>query len=401
MDRLGPDARSPRRPRVLLVFGTRPEAIKMAPVALALQARSGEIETVLCVTGQHREMLDAALEPFGLVPDIDLKLMRPRQTLAALTARALTALDKVIGRVEPDMIIVQGDTTSAMIGALAGYYHRVPVAHLEAGLRTGDLFQPFPEEGNRRLIGTLAALHFAPTMKAAQNLQREGIPPRRILVTGNTVIDALLHTHRRLPPRPPEFNADAPRALLTIHRRESFGRPLEHICQAILALVTRNPNLSIIFPVHASPFVREPVGRILGEHPRLLLHEPMGYQEFVQALDACRFVLTDSGGVQEEAPSLGKPVLVLRNKTERPEAIRAGTSLLVGTKPQRILTEAERLLNDPAAYATMAHAENPFGDGLAAQRVVDAIRFHFGLTAEQPVPFAVGTAPMPLVGGVA
>jgi UDP-N-acetylglucosamine 2-epimerase (non-hydrolysing) len=390
-----------RRPRVLLVFGTRPEAIKMAPVALALQSLASELETVICVTGQHREMLDAALEPFGLVPDIDLRLMRPRQTLSTLTARALTALDKTLTRVEPDIVVVQGDTTSAMVGALAGYYHRVPVAHLEAGLRTGDLFQPFPEEGNRRLISTLSALHFAPTEMAACNLQREGIPTRRVLVTGNTVIDALLYTHRHLPPGSFDLPPGARLVLLTLHRRESFGKPLESICRAVVDLVSRNPDLHIIFPVHASPFVREPVGRILGNHPRISLHDPMGYLEFIQALDGCHFVMTDSGGVQEEAPSLGKPVLVLRDKTERPEAVKAGTSVLVGTRSDRVLAEAERLLHNPEAYVAMAHAANPFGDGLAAQRVACAIRFHFGLTTEQPAPFDAEAVPLQLVGGVA
>ena len=377
-----------RRPRILLIFGTRPEAIKMAPVALTLRAFDHEIETLLCVTGQHREMLDTALAPFGLVPDYDLKLMRPRQTLASLTARALTALDKVITRVQPDLIVVQGDTTSAMVGALVGYYHRVPVAHLEAGLRTGDLFQPFPEEGNRCLISTLAALHFAPTSEAARRLYREGISPRRVLVTGNTVIDALLYTRQRVPPATLDIPDNATLALLTLHRRESFGRPLENICRAIVNLIDRNPNLCIVFPVHASPFVREPVDKFLRHHPRILLREPMGYQEFVQIMDASRFVLTDSGGVQEEAPSLGKPVLVLRNKTERPEAIKAGTSQLVGTNAKNVIRAVESLLHDADAYQAMAHAENPFGDGLAAERVAGALRFHLGLTTEWPMPFA-------------
>jgi UDP-N-acetylglucosamine 2-epimerase (non-hydrolysing) len=377
------------RPRILLVFGTRPEAIKLAPVALALRARGEELATWLCSTGQHRDMLDQALATFRLEPDFDLGLMRPRQTLADLTARALTALATVITRVQPDVVMVQGDTTSAFMGALAAYYHRVPVAHLEAGLRTGDIYQPFPEEGNRRLIGALARLHFAPTSHAARRLRREGVPPQQVFVTGNTVIDALLHV-RGSDPDPAVAAPGWGRrlVLLTMHRRESFGRPLENICRAVRMLVDRNSDVQVIFPVHASPFVREPVQRLLGGHDRIRLEEPLGYRTFVRVLDACHLVLTDSGGIQEEAPALGKPVLVLREKTERPEAIRAGTSRLVGTGSRRVLEAAEQLLHDEAAYRAMAHAENPYGDGRASDRVVDALRFHFRLTAERPAPFA-------------
>jgi UDP-N-acetylglucosamine 2-epimerase (non-hydrolysing) len=381
------------RPRrgVLLVIGTRPEAIKMATIALALRTRDDEFETVLCSTGQHREMLHQALAAFGLRPDLDLDLMQPQQSLADLSARALTALDATISRLRPDLVVVQGDTTSAMVGALAAYYQQVPVAHLEAGLRTGDLLQPFPEEGNRRLIGALATLHFAPTSLAARKLRQEGVPTSSIFVTGNPVIDALLKTREKVRHTlPVGIIAEAGRrlVLLTMHRRESFGLPLENLCRAVLQLVERNPDIEVVFPVHASPFVREPVQRLLGCHPRIQLIQPLSYLDFVRVLDACYFILTDSGGVQEEAPALGKPVLVLREKTERPESIKTGTSRLVGTDPRQLLTAAEELLHDEPTYRAMAHATNPYGDGRAAERVLSALRWHFGLTIDPPVPFA-------------
>ena len=374
--------------RLLLVFGTRPEAIKMAPVALGLRGRSSEFETVLCSTGQHRGMLNQTLAVFDLKPDIDLELMTPRQTLADLTARAVGALDNVMTRVRPNLVVVQGDTTSAMVAALAAYYHRTPVTHVEAGLRTHDPYQPFPEEGNRRLISTLASLHFAPTPSAAYLLQQEGVPEGRIFVTGNTVIDALLHvransghgSHLTL-------SGSRRRVLVTMHRRENRGTVLEDICRAILQLVDRNPNVEVVFPVHASPFVREPVTRLLSDHARIILTDPIGYQEFIQLMDSCDLILTDSGGIQEEAPALGKPVLVLRDTTERPEAINAGTARLVGTDPTRVLSVTETLLHSEKAYQAMARAQNPYGDGRAAERIVAALRFHFSLLAERPAPF--------------
>lgn len=386
------------RPRILLVLGTRPEAIKTAPVALELLARGNEFETVVCSTGQHRDMLDQSLAAFGLKPDLDLGLMTHRQTLTDLTTRTLSALDEIMGRVRPDLVVVQGDTTSAMAGALAAYYNRVPVAHLEAGLRTSNLFEPFPEEGNRRLIGALSALHFAPTPHAAHRLLREGVPEQQVLVTGNTVIDALLHVWNSLPratdskPSRERRRWQRRRVLVTMHRRESRGAPLESVCRAILELTARNPGVEVVFPVHASPFVREPVTRLLGNHVRIKLIEPMGYQEFVRLLDSSHLVLTDSGGIQEETPALGKPVLVLRNTTERPEAVEAGTSLLVGTDATRVLEAAETLLRNEEAYRAMAHAENPYGDGRAAQRVVAALRFHFGWATERPTPFTPRSA---------
>ncbi|WP_143527963.1 non-hydrolyzing UDP-N-acetylglucosamine 2-epimerase [Rubrobacter xylanophilus] len=386
-----------RRPRVLAVVGTRPEAIKVAPVIRELR-EDGDFDVVLCSTGQHREMLEQALSAFELEPDVELGVMRDRQSLTGLTNRALEALDGEISRLNPDIVLVQGDTTSAMAGALAAYYSRVPVAHLEAGLRTADLYSPFPEEGNRRLIGTLAALHFAPTPHAARRLQLENVPERDILVTGNTVIDALLSVKERIPPVPP-FPPEAERrrwrrrkVLVTMHRRESRGEVLERVCRAILELVRRNPEVEVIFPVHRSPFVRETVYRLLGDNVRIKLLEPLDYEELVAKLDACEFVLTDSGGLQEEAPALGKPVLVLRETTERPEAVEAGTSLLVGTAPERVLAAAETLLRDGETYRRMARARNPYGDGRASRRVAAALRFHFGLSGEAPAPFSPAPA---------
>jgi UDP-N-acetylglucosamine 2-epimerase (non-hydrolysing) len=374
--------------RLLLIFGTRPEVIKMAPVALRLREHCGEFDTVLCSTGQHRDMLNQTMAVFGLEPDVGLDLMGPRQTLANLTIRALGALDNVLTCMRPDLVVVQGDTTSAMVGALAAYYHRVPVAHVEAGLRTDDLYRPFPEEGNRRLIGTLAALHFAPTPSAAYRLRQEGVPQRQILVTGNTVIDALLSVgvHRRHGAYLP-LPSGRRRILLTMHRRESRGTALENICRAILQLVERNNDVEVVFPVHASPFVREPVSRLLAGHARIRLTEALDYQAFILLMQSCYLILTDSGGIQEEAPALGKPVLVLRDTTERPEAIDAGTSALVGTRPARVLSATETLLRDEKSYRAMAHAENPYGDGRAAERIVAALRCRFGLLAEPPAPF--------------
>src|SRR5918998_4817650 len=374
--------------RLLIVFGTRPEAIKIAPVALGLRGRRGEFETVLCSTGQHIDMLNQTLSVFGLKPDIDLELMTPRQTLADLTARAVGALDNVMSRVRPDLVVVQGDTTSAMVAALAAYYHRTPVSHVEAGLRTDDPYQPFPEEGNRRLIGTLPALHFAPTSSAAYRLQQEGVPEGRIFVTGNTVIDSLLRVRENsgygayL-----ALSGGRRRVLVTMHRRENRGAALENTCRAILQLVDRNPDIEVVFPVHASPYVREPVTRLLSGHARIILTEPMGYQEFILLMDSCHLILPDSGGIQEEAPALGKPVLVMRDTTERPEAINAGTARLVGTDLTRVLSVTETLLHNEKAYQAMASAKNPYGDGRAAERIVAALRLHFGLVAERPAPF--------------
>jgi UDP-N-acetylglucosamine 2-epimerase (non-hydrolysing) len=376
--------------RVIFVIGTRPEAIKVAPVVFAMRASGLALDPWLCSTGQHREMLDQTLDEFGLRADLDLALMRPDQGLATFASRAIDALDQVIAEREPALVLVQGDTTTALAGALAGFYRQVPVAHLEAGLRSGDLTQPFPEEGNRRAIARFASLHFAPTRLAADNLRREGVDGSSVFVTGNTVIDALEYALRRLPL--PVREGGRRRILLTIHRRESHGRPLEAVLGAVRRVVDRNPQLDVTVPVHRSPKVREAIRRRLQGHPRIRLTDALGYRAFVRELRRCDIVLTDSGGVQEEAPALGKPVLVLRETTERPEALWAGTSRLVGRNPDRIVDAVERLLHEPGAYEAMAHAENPFGDGHAARRVVSAIGYHLGLQARRPREFRTASS---------
>ena len=371
-----------RRLRVLTVLGTRPEAIKLAPVVMACLAEP-RIEHCLCATGQHREMLDQVLQVFGLVPDVDLSLMRPGQDLGQLTADAIVGVQSAIRRFAPDWVIVQGDTTTAFAGALAAFYERVPVAHVEAGLRTGNLKSPWPEELNRRLITQVAQLHCAPTEWAAANLRREGVPEHNVLVTGNTVIDALRWASLR-----PE--ADAALAhrlgdcagdvlsgarrivLVTGHRRENLDSALAAMCDALKVLAARG-DLEIVFPVHLNPQVQRTVHERLGDSPRVHLLPPVDYLSFVALLRRAHLVITDSGGLQEEAPGFGKPVLVTRDTTERPEAIEAGTALLVGKSPDALRTEAVRLLDDDAAYARMAHARNPFGDGHAAVRTVEAL----------------------------
>jgi UDP-N-acetylglucosamine 2-epimerase (non-hydrolysing) len=386
--------RERHRPRIMLVFGTRPEAIKVAPVALTLRNETERFETICCSTGQHREMLIQTLRPFGLVPDVDLGVMRAGQSLAELSSRLFAGLDEVMGQIRPDLVIVQGDTTTAMVSALTAYYHHIPVAHLEAGLRTRDIFNPFPEEANRRVISLVSSLHFAPTDQAARALAVENVPHEHVTVTGNTVIDALMHVRNLVShvPSPIGFIHSSQRVvLLTMHRRESVGQPFEDVCNAVLRLTERNENIDIAFPVHPSPVVREPVTRILGNRPRIHLLEPLDYLEFIQLLDRSYLVLTDSGGVQEEAPALGKPVLVLRETTERPESIEFGTARLVGTDPDRIVEATERLVRDESLYRDMAKATNPYGDGQAAQRVVGALSHFFGLSTHRPEPFATST----------
>lgn len=375
------------RKRISVVFGTRPEAIKMAPVILRLREEPG-VDCRVCVTAQHRQMLDQVLEVFDLKPDADLDLMRANQSLADLTARALGALDHYLAADKPDLVLVQGDTTTVFCATLACFYRRIPVGHVEAGLRTGDLTAPWPEEANRVLTTRLAALHFAPTRWSRDNLRREGVPARAILVTGNPVIDALFLARTRiaknevripgLPTGVDLMGGDPcknPLVLITGHRRESFGAGFEGICQAIARLARRHPEARFVYPVHLNPQVREPVSRILGtagaeRYPNVHLLEPLSYLPFVALMMRSRIVLTDSGGIQEEAPSLGKPVLVMRNTTERPEGVEAGTVRLVGTSSDRIVREVNRLLEDPAAYRGMAARRNPYGDGRAANRIV-------------------------------
>ncbi len=369
--------------RVLSIFGTRPEAIKMAPVVRRL-ARTPGVESRVCVTAQHREMLDQVLGLFAITPDVDLNLMRPNQSLAALTAAVFTHLDPVLRDLRPDWVLVQGDTTTVMAAALLAYYHRIRVGHVEAGLRTGDKFQPFPEEINRRVAGAVADLHFAPTEWARQNLLRENVPADHIVVTGNPVIDAL-HWVVQQPfdlrsLGIPALDDPAVRLILvTAHRRENFGAPLERICAALRTLAeTYAGAVHLVYPVHLNPNVQEPVYRLLGDVPHITLLPPLDYLPLVHLLRRAHLVLTDSGGLQEEAPGLGVPVLVLREKTERPEGVQAGTVKLVGTDTARIVREARRLLDDPAAHAAMAQAVNPYGDGHAAERIVDALLKYAG-----------------------
>ena len=374
--------------RVLSIFGTRPEAIKMAPVVMELGKYPGEFESIVCVTAQHREMLDQVLDLFEIKPDLDLGLMEENQTLASLSARVITGLDKVLDSVRPDLVLVQGDTTTAMVAGLAAFYRQIAVGHVEAGLRTLSRYSPFPEEMNRRLLGALATYHFAPTERAAGALRREGISEENIFLTGNPVIDAL-HWIGGRPPSDTTLrlfdslgldnegdgSQNGLRTLLvTAHRRESFGRPLAEICNALGSLVRGNPDIQIVYPVHLNPNVRRPVFDILGTTPRIHLIDPIPYETLVHLMIRSYLILTDSGGIQEEGPAVGKPVLVLREETERPEGVEAGVARVVGTDSSAIVEEAERLLRDPEAYRRMACTVNPYGDGHAAERIVQIIR---------------------------
>ena len=366
---------------VSFVFGTRPEAIKLAPVILAMQAHPG-LQPHVCVTAQHRELLDQVLEVFEITPDVDLGLMRPNQTLAGLTARAIEALDGYFNEHRPDLVLVQGDTTTVLTAALTSFYHKIPVGHVEAGLRTFNKFSPYPEEVNRVLTSHVADYHYAPTPTSRDNLLAEGVDPERIVVTGNTVIDALHHAVgkvRQSPPEIPDLPADLaagserPIVLITGHRRENFGEGFESMCKAIATLAERFGDAAFIYPVHLNPNVREPVFRILGGHDNVHLIEPLSYLPFVSLMDRATVVLTDSGGVQEEAPGLGKPVLVMRDTTERPEAVDAGTVKLCGTDADAIIDNVSALLSDHHAYERMANAVNPYGDGKAAGRILTHI----------------------------
>jgi UDP-N-acetylglucosamine 2-epimerase (non-hydrolysing) len=361
--------------RVLTVFGTRPEAIKLAPVILKLDQHFDCFENLVCVTGQHREMLDQVLSWFQIKPQFDLKLMQPNQGLADFAAQALAAVSRVLEKVRPDVVLVQGDTTTVIMAALAAFYQRIPVGHVEAGLRTRDRYNPFPEEINRRVTGSLATFHFAPTERAVAELRAEQVPEADIFLTGNTVIDALLMTIERPVSLDFGFSPDTRYPILvTAHRRENFGAPFESLCLALHDLAERNPQVEILYPVHLNPHVREPVMRILNGHRRIRLLEPLRYEQLVHLMSKAYLILTDSGGIQEEAPVFGKPTLVMRETTERPEAIKAGTACLVGTDRHLIVTAAEKLLYDQAAYRTMSRAGSPFGDGHAAERIVQILR---------------------------
>ncbi len=361
--------------KVLSIFGTRPEAIKMAPVVKELEKRPDTFISRVCVTAQHREMLDQVLDLFSIAPDYDLNLMQPDQSLAALTARVLTELDPVIAQERPDWVLVQGDTTTVMAASLVAFYHQIKVGHVEAGLRTCDKWQPFPEEVNRRVAGVVADLHFAPTERAKQNLLREGVDPSTVHVTGNTVIDALRMAAAM------DYDVESgPLAgipwnkrmiLVTAHRRENFGRPLESICAALRKIAERYAeDVHIVYPVHLNPNVQSPVYRLLATVPNITLLPPLDYLPLVHLMKRTTLVLTDSGGIQEEAPGLGKPVLVLRETTERPEAVEVGTARVVGTEREAIVRGTAALLEDATAYAQMARAVNPFGDGRAAEWIV-------------------------------
>jgi len=370
--------------KISVIFGTRPEAIKLAPVILELKKRR-DIVCHVCVTAQHRQMLDQVLDVFDIVPDVDLNLMRPNQSLSGLTSRALEAIDGYLAKSKPDAVIVQGDTTTVFSAALAAFYHKIPVAHVEAGLRTGNLDSPWPEEANRVLTSRLARWHFAPTETNRQNLLREHVPESHIYVTGNTVIDALFIALDKIKAAPPEipglpensldYLGDRQMVLITGHRRENFGVGFENICKAIAELAHKFPEIEFIYPVHLNPNVRKPVESILrtsgAENIRLI--EPLSYLPFVALMNRAHIILTDSGGVQEEAPSLGKPVLVMRDTTERPEAVEAGTVKIVGTDVEKIVNEVSRLICCEDAYSQMTRKHNPYGDGTAAQRIVDVL----------------------------
>ena len=370
--------------RIMSVFGTRPEAIKMAPLVKELAAREG-LASICCVTAQHREMLDSVLEVFDVKPDWDLDIMTPRQTLSTITSKCLVGMDEAIDTLKPDMILVHGDTSTTFAGALSAFYHQVPVGHVEAGLRTYDKYSPYPEEMNRKLVTAIADLYFCPTENNRENLRREGIT-ENVFVTGNTVIDALRTTVRenfvfatealnRLPYESKKV------VLVTCHRRENYGQPMEDIMSALAHIARTHEDVVLVYPVHLSPVVQECARRHLGDIPNVLLTAPLSADEMHNLMARCYLVLTDSGGLQEEAPALGKPVLVLRRETERPEAVTAGTVKLAGVARDGIVSMARQLITDPAAYVAMAHAVNPYGDGSACRRIADAILWRFGMGA--------------------
>lgn len=362
--------------KILCVIGTRPEAIKMAPVILALKKEPWTNVRVLA-TAQHRHMLDQVNEFFGIDPDIDLNIMRHNQALTTLTARLLLEIDNVLQAEKPDAVLVQGDTTTVMTAALTCFYHRIPIGHVEAGLRTWDMQNPFPEEANRVIAGRLARWHFAPTDSSRQNLLREGVPDKDIVVTGNTVIDALLMAAARSLELGIEIDPEKRLVLITSHRRENFGEPFRNICRALHTLATRNSDVQFLYPVHPNPNVKGVAYEMLGICPNIHLCEPLDYAPFVAAMKLSYLIISDSGGVQEEAPALGKPVLVLRDETERPEAVEQGVVKLVGSNYDRIVEEVQLLLDDEVSYRAMARGISPYGDGRAAERIVNVLREHF------------------------
>lgn len=376
--------------KVMSVFGTRPEAIKMAPLVLELAGRDG-IESICCLTGQHREMLDSVMNIFRLRGDYDLNIMSKQQALSSITTKTLLGMEEVLSEAQPDLILVHGDTSTTFAGALAAFYHKIPVGHVEAGLRTYDKYSPFPEEMNRTLVGDIAALHFSPTDANAENLRREAVRGE-IFITGNTVIDAMKTTVRE----DYRFATDVLNTLdfsnrkiiaLTCHRRENYGQPMHDIFRAVRNVVETHPEVEVVYPVHLSPAVRECAAQELGGVDRIHLIDPIDVEEMHNLIARCCFVMTDSGGLQEEAPAMGKPVLVLRRETERPEAVAAGTVKLAGVEYDTIIRLANELLEQPEVYEQMAHAVNPYGDGNACRRIADAIEWHFGLRKDKPENF--------------
>ncbi|MBQ5152202.1 non-hydrolyzing UDP-N-acetylglucosamine 2-epimerase [Macrococcoides caseolyticum] len=375
--------------KIMTIFGTRPEAIKMAPLVLALK-NDPELEPIVVVTAQHREMLDQVLEIFGITPDYDLNIMKAGQTLSEVTSRVILGLEEVIKEARPDMILVHGDTTTTFAGSLAAFYNEVAIGHVEAGLRTWQKYSPFPEEMNRQMTGTLADLHFAPTDDAAQNLRNENKPEDRIVITGNTAIDALKTTVKSDYRSDILDNAGERRViLLTAHRRENIGQPMHNIFSAIRRVVDEFEDVEVVYPMHKNPKVREIAAEHLSNHDRIQLIEPLDVIDFHNFASRSHFILTDSGGVQEEAPSLGKPVLVLRDTTERPEGVKAGTLKLAGVEEEDIYQLTKSLLTDEALYQSMSKASNPYGDGETSQRICEHIKYYFSLTEEKPAPFKV------------
>jgi UDP-N-acetylglucosamine 2-epimerase (non-hydrolysing) len=367
--------------KVLVVLGTRPEAIKLAPVILELRRNGDKFKTIVCATGQHRHMLEQMLKSLGLCPDYDLEVMTPNQSLTGLTTAVLNGIDRILESEKPDVVLVQGDTTSTFAASLAAFYHHIPVGHVEAGLRTRDHYNPFPEEMNRRLASHIADFHFAPTELSRANLLREGISDDRIVVTGNTVVDALHHIVSNLAENPPQAVPEIPEGqrliLVTAHRRESFGHGIRQICEAIRRLAKSRSDVFVVYPVHLNPNVQKPVHAMLGGIPNVLLLEPLDYVSFVALMNRAYILLTDSGGMQEEGPWLRKPVLVMRSVSERPEAVMAGTACLVGTDPARIIAAVNRLIDEPEYYEQMTAGANPFGDGKAAAHIVDFLARSF------------------------